>query len=102
MEIEGFDWDAGNRDKCVKHGVPLVEIEQALRRHPVIAPDHLHSIAEARFIAVGRTLAGRRIFVAFTLRTKDGRRLIRPISARYMRLKESLRYEAQGPDLQDR
>lgn len=102
MEIEGFDWDAGNRDKCRKHGVSLVEIEEALRRCPVIAPDRAHSVAETRFIAVGRTLAGRRVFVAFTLRTKDGRRLIRPISARYMRLKERLRYEAQGPDLQDR
>lgn len=25
--FSGFDWDAGNRRKAVKHGVPLVEIE---------------------------------------------------------------------------
>lgn len=26
--IDGFDWDAGNRDKCQKHGVSIPEIER--------------------------------------------------------------------------
>jgi uncharacterized DUF497 family protein len=28
MEFDGFDWDAGNREKCRKHGVSTAEIEE--------------------------------------------------------------------------
>ena len=45
-------------------------------------------------IAVGRTSAGRPVFVAFTLRTKNRHRLIRPVTARYMHAKEIAAYEA--------
>ena len=96
MEFEGFDWDAGNREKCCKHGVSVREIEEVLRADPIFSPDHVHSSpAEQRFIAVGRTLAGRAMFVAFTLRLKDGRQLARPVSARYMHKKEAERYARQ-------
>jgi uncharacterized protein len=47
-------------------------------------------------IAVGRTSAGRQLFVAFTLRTKNGRRLIRPVTARYMHAKEIAAYEKES------
>jgi uncharacterized DUF497 family protein len=53
-------------------------------------PDPKHSAAEQRFIAVGRTDAGRAVFVAFCWR---GARL-RPISARPMHAREVARYEA--------
>ena len=99
--IDGFDWDAGNRDKCRKHGVSLAEIEAVLGGHPLIAPDLGHSAGETRSIAVGRTPAGRAVFIAFTLRMTGGRRLFRPISARYMRAKESQRYESQSPPSAD-
>ena len=99
--IEEFDWDAGNRDKCRKHGVSLAEIEALLGGHPLVAPDHGHSIDEMRFIAVGRTAADRPVFIAFTFRMRSGRPLFRPISARYMRAKESQRYEAQSPRSED-
>jgi hypothetical protein len=51
------------------------------------------------FKAIGETAAGRRVFLVFTLRDKDGKRLIRPISARYMHGKEVEHYEKENPDL---
>jgi uncharacterized protein len=56
-----------------------------------------HSADEDRLIAVGRTSTGRPVFVAFTIRTKDGRRLIRPVTARYMHAKEIAAYEKESP-----
>ncbi len=85
-----FDWDDGNREKTRKHGVGPEEIEFAMRNGPRVAPDLAHSVTEQRFIAIGRTKAGRHIFVAFCLRA--GR--VRPISARYMHAREIARYEA--------
>jgi uncharacterized protein len=94
--IAGFEWGEGNRAKCQKHGVSLPEIEALLRSSPGVAPDAKHSIDEDRLIAVGRNNAGRPLFVAFTIRVVEGRRLIRPVSARYMHAKEIERYEAKG------
>ena len=95
-EVAGFYWDDGNRAKCQKHGVSIAEIEALFVGTPRIAPDPKHALAEERLIVVGRNAAGRPMFVAITIRIKDGRRLIRPISARYMHEKEIRRYEAQG------
>lgn len=92
-----FDWDAGNRDKCRKHGVSLAEIEAVLGGRPLVTPDLGHSTHETRFIAIGRTADDRPVFIAFTLRLKGERFLFRPISARYMRAKEIQRYESQSP-----
>ena len=96
-----FDWDAGNRDRCRKHGVSLAEIEAVLEGQPLVAPDPKHSTQETRFIAVGRTTAHRPVFIAFTLRLRGGRLLFRPISARYMHTKEIQRYEAQNPPIEN-
>jgi uncharacterized protein len=68
-----------------------------LSADPHVAPDPKHSAEEDRFIAVGRSARGRPLFVAFIFRTKDGERLIRPVSARYMHKKEIEGYEAAGP-----
>jgi uncharacterized DUF497 family protein len=57
--------------------------------HPI--PEH--SAEEDRSIAVGKTISGRPLFVAFTMRTKLGRRLIRPVSARYMHAREAAAFE---------
>lgn len=93
----GFDWDAGNREKCEKHGVSVAEVEDLFRSGPRIAPDMKHSQQEDRFIAVGRGLKGRPMFVAFTVRERVGQKLIRPVTVRYMHRKESERYEeAEG------
>jgi uncharacterized DUF497 family protein len=95
LQVEGFDWDAGNREKCQQHGVSLAEIEAIFNTEPRIAPDLKHSAEEDRLIAVGKTRTGRPVFVAFTIRTKHGRRLLRPVTARYMHRKESAAYEKE-------
>ena len=91
--VQGFDWDAGNRDKCQKHGLTLEEIESVFMESPRIAPDLKHSIAEERLVAYGRTEEGRLAFVVFTFRERNGESLIRPVSARYMGQKEAKRFE---------
>ena len=96
LTVQGIDWDSGNQAKCQKHGVSLTEIEALLCSNPAIAPDPGHSRDEQRYIAVGRNDDGRAIFVAFTFRKKDGRRLIRPVSARYMHRKEAEKYDKKS------
>ncbi len=98
----GFDWDDGNRAKCQTHGVTIAEIEFVFANEPLVAPDIRHSVAEDRLVAIGTNERGRRIFVAFTVRVRDGARLIRPISARFMRDKEFLRYAQDGAAHDDR
>jgi uncharacterized protein len=99
--VQGFDWDDGNRAKCQKQGVSIAEIEALFMNAPRIAPDPKHSDDEDRMIAVGRTNAGRPVFVAFTIRTKN-RRLIRPVTARYMHAKEIAAYEKESAKTQNR
>ena len=90
-----FDWDAGNHAKCRKHGLSIQDIEHAMRSGPRVAPDTKHSDLEQRFIAIGRTTAGRHVFIAFCRRGDA----IRPISARYMHEREIRAYEiAQGSE----
>ena len=93
MDIDGFDWDQHNRGKCQKHGVSLGEIEALFTREIVIKPDLAHAADEDRFNAIGKTAAGRHVFLVFTLRVIDGAKLLRPISARFMHRKEVRHYE---------
>jgi uncharacterized protein len=48
---------------------------------------------ETRLKAIGFTTEGRAVFLIFTERRRGSRRLIRPISARYMHAKEIRAYE---------
>jgi len=102
LQVDGFDWDDGNRAKCEKHGVSSTDIEALFAHGPRIAPDARHSAEEDRLIAVGRTKTGRPVFVAFTIRTKNRRRLIRPVTARYMHAKEVAGYEKESPATENR
>ena len=99
--IAGFDWDAGNRAKCRKHGVSTAETEHVLTHDFRVIPDPAHSAIEERFRAIGRTANGRSVFLVFTIRSRAGQLLIRPISARYMHSKEVQAYEEANPDLPD-
>ena len=93
MKIAGFDWDEGNWPKCGKHGVSREEVEQVLLRSPAVMSDpHLD---EPRLRAIGRTKAGRYVFLVFMLRQSGEKTRLRPISARYMHLKEIEHYENQ-------
>lgn len=94
--ISGLDWDDGNSIKCQKHGVSLREIETLLTSLPRVAPALNHSSTEDRYVAVGRNDKGRPLFVVFTLRRKNGKLLLRPISARYMHAKEMKAYETEN------
>jgi uncharacterized protein len=78
------------------------EIEALFVRGPRVAPDPKHSADEDRLIAVGKTSAGRPLFVAFTMRTTNGRRLVRPVTARYMHAREIAAYEKESAALKNR
>ena len=82
----GFEWDAGNAPKVVgRHRVETGECEQAFFHEPfVVSYDAAHSAAEPRWRALGRTVAGRLLFVVFTMRGT----LIRVLAARDMNRKE--------------
>jgi uncharacterized DUF497 family protein len=97
IAFAGFDWDEGNREKCLKHGVSIGEIETLFSRSIAIRPDLAHSVSETRFLAIGLTSAGRYVFIAFTIRRRSGANYIRPVSARYMHGKEIEQYEKANP-----
>ena len=90
--ITGFDWDAGNVTKsAAKHTVSGWEAEQVFFNAPlVLAEDLQHSQAEPRYHALGRTDAGRRLPITFTLRASATQ--IRVISARDLHRKERKLY----------
>lgn len=92
-ECTGFEWDAGNRDKNLKHSVEYWECEQMFFNQPLVVLEDLkHSAAEERFAAFGQTDAGRRLTVIFTFRKRN----IRVISARDMHKKERKFYETHS------
>lgn len=89
-EFAGFEWDAGSKEKNLKHGVHASECEQVFFNAPLlILDDPKHSEAEDRFAAFGRTDRGRRLVVVYTQRAS----LLRVISARDMNLREREFYE---------
>ena len=102
MEIAGFDWDDGNRSKCQKHGVSKPAIESVFRSSIAVLPDPLHSKSEERFKGIGKSDDGRWIFLVFTLRRRRGKRLVRPISARFMHKNEVEHYEKETATAQKR
>ena len=99
IAVSGFDWDAGNRAKCQKHGVSITEIEGLFSQVLLIIPDETHSQCEKRLRAIGKTPNGRSVFLVFTIRVRARKRLIRPVSARYMHRKEVRHYEKENPEL---
>jgi uncharacterized DUF497 family protein len=97
--VAGFDWNDGNRDKCLKHGVTVEEIESAFRGGTLrVLPDPAHSATETRCLGIGLGASGRHVLVAFTYREIEKQRFIRRINARYMHTKEIKHYEAQSQD----
>ena len=90
-QCAGFDWDEGNQEKnWLRHHVSVAECEQVFFNAPLlVAPDEEHSDLEPRYYVLGQTNAGRRLFVALTIRDK----LMRVISARDMSRRERKEYE---------
>ncbi len=89
-DVSGFEWDEANRNKnWIKHRVSWQECEEIFFNYPVYSePDELHSQAEERFFALGKTNASRLLVVVFTKRSSA----IRVISARDMNKKERTMY----------
>jgi len=91
MKTAGFDWDDGNWPKCGKHGVTQTEIEEVLLNSPAVMPDPHPE--EPRMRAIGKTSAGRYVFLVFMIRQFNDQFFLRPISARFMHQKEIDHYE---------
>jgi uncharacterized DUF497 family protein len=86
MKIAGFDWDNGNWPKCGKHGVSCEETKQALLDEPVVMPGPYPD--EPRMRAIGKTSAGRYVFLVFMLREIDG----------LIRLRSTSEYPLHAPE----
>ena len=88
----GFDWDDGNSEKnWLTHRVRRTECEQVLLSQPlIVAQGQLLEDREVRYLAMGETGAGRRLFLVFTIRGN----LVRVISARDMSRQERSVYES--------
>jgi len=91
--ITGFDWDEGNKAKnWEKHRVDFLECEEVFFNKPlIIGDDSKHSAHERRHFVLGRSNAGRMLYLVITIR-KDK---VRVISARDQSRKERQVYEQQ-------
>ena len=88
--LRGFDWDTANwRKSELKHGVAAAEAQEVLLNDPLCQVDTRHSDVEQRYVALGVTNEGRRLFVSLTVRQSR----VRIISARPMSRKERAIHE---------
>ena len=89
-EVESFEWDEGNIEKNQgKHSVRWMEAEQVFFNRPIVVAEAMTKASESRYFALGKTNAGRRLTIVFTIR---GSRL-RVISARPMSRRERRVYD---------
>ncbi|MBC7106519.1 MAG: BrnT family toxin [Firmicutes bacterium] len=89
MRIRGFEWDAGSAGHIEeKHGVTPGEVEEVFRGGPLLRRGR-----KGRMTALGRTTAGRYLFVVYVWRP-GGK--VRVITARDMTLAERRYYRRQG------
>lgn len=88
MKISSFEWDSGNEEKLKKHQISVSTIEAFFIHGDFFIIDDLkHSTSELRYIAFG-ALQDESLFVAFTIRVKNGNLSIRVISARKLHERE--------------
>ena len=92
-KLAGFDWDEGNKQKnWEKHQVDYRECEEVFFNKPLLVSEDIqHSSQEKRYYVLGRSDAGRTLFLVFTIRNN----YIRIISARDQSRKERKIYEQQ-------
>lgn len=85
-----FQWDKGNKDKNLKrHGVTNEEIEEVFFSDWIrVVKDVFYSGREDRYLLIGKTAFGRKLFIVFTLRNNK----VRVISARDLNKKEEALY----------
>lgn len=89
-----FEWDVDKAAANVaKHGVSFEEAATVfLDADSLDGPDVEHSAAEARWLRLGRSAAGRVLMVAYTQRRRANGEAIRLISARQASRKERAAY----------
>ena len=93
--IVGFEWDAGNARKNEKNGVSMAETEQVFFNQPLLLlADAKDNQDKPRFHALGKSHAGRRLHITFTVRTAGS--TIRVVSVRDMHRTERACYESQS------
>ena len=79
-----------------KHGVSFDEaVTVFLDANALDGPDLQHSMAELRFLRMGRAADGRVLMVAYTLRRSGDAETIRLISARRASCHERATYDAK-------
>lgn len=87
-----FDWDGGNEDHILAHGVAAIEVEEALLDPEGLRADARNAPGERRFAFIGVTEEGRILFIIYAER--DGR--VRPITARDASVVQRRRYGRGG------
>ncbi|MDP2638115.1 MAG: BrnT family toxin [Candidatus Levybacteria bacterium] len=88
--VVGFEWDDANIEHIARHNVSPAEAEEVFFDiNNVQDEDVRHSIAEDRFIIIGKIKEGRLLYQIFTKR----RNKIRVISSRDINKKEVQLYE---------
>ena len=86
----GFEWDEANIKHIARHNVIPAEAEEVFfDPKNVLDEDIVHSIAEDRFIIIGKTKEGKLLYQVFTKRGNK----IRVISSRDINKKEVKLYE---------
>ncbi len=95
-----FEWDVRKAlANAAKHRVPFDEAATVFADPDALdGPDTRHSAEEARFLRLGRSLAGRVLMVAYTLRESGDGEKIRIISARRASRKERAAYAEGSAD----
>lgn len=95
-----FEWDARKAATNVrKHGVPFSEAATVFADPDALdGPDLKHSARENRSLRLGRSLGGRVLIVAYTIRGAGDDEKIRIISARQASRKERAAYASGSPD----
>ncbi len=93
-----FEWDrAKAAANLLKHEVSFEEAATVFADPQGLdGPDLRHSVGEARFLRIGKSVAGRVLIVAYTVRRRDNEEVIRIISSRQASRKERTFY-GQSP-----
>lgn len=85
--VQRFEWDEGNSEHVAEHGVEEIEVEEVFRGRLYVRR------AKGRYIVLGATATGRRLFVV--VEKKPGG-WVRPITARDMNLSERRLFERRA------
>jgi uncharacterized DUF497 family protein len=95
-----FEWDQSKAATNLrKHGVSFGEAATVFADPDALdGPDLPHSAQEARFLRLGRSLTGRVLMVAYTVRGMSNDEKIRIISARRASRKERAAYASGAAD----